>query len=287
MKFRLPHTVICFFLLFETFSSAGQIISGVVIDKQTSLPLPYASLGIRDKGIGCIADKRGRFSLSISQASYRDSIIISNIGYESTTILVKNFTLNELNQIKLQPKVKELEEVIVVAKQDMLVLGNSTYTSDFTGWGDFTSSRGRSKGLQIEPKEFPTKIIEFDVRLKDNDFDSVKLRLHIYTNNPNSDSAKEVLPENVLFTAVKNQHWVRVDLEKYNISMDKPLWASVEWVDSWTSPKLGKGSYLLTISTGKKEGYSFYREAPEQPFTTLFYKTSPTMYFKGYKIKAN
>jgi hypothetical protein len=212
-------------------------------------------------------------------------VIISSIGYESAAMPVKDFNLNKPNKIILQPKIKELEEVIVVAKRELLILGNSDYNSNFTGWGDFTSSRGRCRGLQIESKEFPIKITEFDVRLKNNDFDSVKLRLHIYNNNPDSDSARELLPENVIFTAVKNQHWVNVNLEKYNIRMNKALWVSVEWVDSWTSPKPGTESYLLTISTGKKEGYSFYRDTPEGPFTILFYKTSPAMYFKGYKIK--
>ena len=280
----MPQNIICLLLLLQTFSSAAQTFSGVVIDKRTSLPLPYASLGVKGKSIGGIADKTGQFTINISQANDKDSITISYIGYESATLLIKNFVPNNITQIRLKPKAIELEEVIVVAKLNLVILGNSTYNSDFTGWGDYTSSRGRSRGLKIEPKEFPIKITEFDVRLKDNDFDSVKLRLHIYNNNPNVDSAKELLPENVFFNAVKNQHWVNVNLENYNIRMSKPLWVSVEWVDAWTSPKTSKGSYLLTISTGKKEGYSFYRDTPEEPLKIMFYKSSPTMYIKGYKI---
>jgi hypothetical protein len=272
-------------LFFQTFSSSGQTVSGIVMDKETSLPLPYASLGIRGKNIGSIADKTGHFNIDVSKASSQDIIIISNIGYASIGVLVKDLELNSANEIRLSPQAKQLEEVVVVVKQDAVILGNPTYNSDYTGWGDFTSSRGRSRGLKIDPKEFPVKITEFDVRLKNNEFDSVKLRLHIFNNNPDSSNTKELLPENVFFTATKNQHWIAVDLEDYNIRMNRPLWVSVEWVDSWTSPKSGKDSYLLTISTGKKEGFSFYRETPEGPFTILSYKTSPTMYFKGFKVK--
>ncbi len=285
--YKLSQNIICFLIFFQTSSSVAQTFSGIVTDKKTSLPLPYASLGVKGKSIGGIADKTGQFIINISQANDKDSITISYIGYESTTILIKDLAPNNTNLIRLKPKAIELEEVIVVAKLNLVVLGNSTFNSDFTGWGDYTSSRGRSRGLKIEPREFPIKITEFDVRLKDNDFDSVKLRLNIYSNNPNVDSAKELLPENVFFNAVKNQHWVNVNLEKFNIRMSKPLWVSVEWVDAWTSPKTSKGSYLLTISTGKKEGYSFYRDTPEEPLKIIFYKSSPTMYFKGYKISGN
>ncbi len=280
-----PCYIICILLLLRAFSSSGQTISGVVIDKETLLPLPYASIGIKNRNIGAIADRTGQFSINISQAGNSDLVIISSIGYESINMSIKDFNLNGTNRIIVQPKIRELEEVVVVARPEPVVLGNSDYNSDFTGWGDFTSSRGRCRGLKIESKEFSVKITEFDVHLKNNDFDSVKLRLHIYNNNPDSENVKELLPENVFFNAAKDQHWVRVNLEKYNIRMNKPLWVSVEWVDSWTSPKPGSGSYLLTISTGKKEGYSFYRNTPEGPFTILFYKTSPAMYFKGYKIK--
>lgn len=106
--------------------------------------------------------------------------------------------MNNTNEVRLQPKVKELQEVIVVAKQNLLVLGNSEYGSSFTGWGDYLSSRGRCRGLQIEPKDFPVKITGFAVRLKDNDFDSVKFRLHLYNHDPNVDN-KELVPENVHF----------------------------------------------------------------------------------------
>ncbi len=270
MNFKLPLYIICLLLFFQTFSSLGQTFSGLVIDKETLLPLPYASLGVKGKSIGGIADRTGQFYINVSQANKGDSIIISNIGYESIAFLLKDLSLNKTNEIRLQPKVKELEEVIVVAKQDLLVLGNSKYSSDFTGWGDYISSRGRSRGLQIQSKDFPIKITEFDVRLKDNDFDSVKLRLHIYNHSPNVESDDELLPESVFFTAVKNQHWVDVNLEKYNIFMTAPLYVTVEWVDSWTSPKSSKGSYLLTFSTGKKEGYSCYRDTPKESYYNKF-----------------
>jgi hypothetical protein len=284
MDFKFSHYMICLILFFQASSSSGQSFTGIVVDEETSAPLPYASLGVRGKSIGGIADRSGHFYINISQANKDDSIIVSNIGYQSIIFLIKDLSLNKTNEIRLKPKAKELEEVIVVSKRTLLVMGNQKYGSEFTGWGDFISSRGRCRGLKIEPREFPVKITGFDVRLKHNDFDSVKLRLHMYDHNPNGDGVHELLKENVFFTAVKNQHWVEVDLEEYNILMTQPLWVTVEWVDSWTSPKSDKDSYLLTFSMGGSEGYSCYRETPEQPYTITLYKTSPAMYLKGYRV---
>jgi hypothetical protein len=287
MNLKFSPYIICLILFFQTSPASGQSFSGIVVDKETSVPLPYASLGVKGKNIGGIADRTGHFYINVSQANKDDSIIVSNIGYESIVFLVKDLITEKTNEIRLTPKAKVLQEVIVVSKRNLLVMGNQKYGSEFTGWGDFVSSRGRCRGLKIEPKEFPVKITAFDVRLKYNDFDSVKLRLHIYNHNPNTDVVHELLRENVFFTAVKDQHWVEVDLEEYNILMTEPLWVTIEWVDTWTSPKSEKGSYLLTFSMGGPEGYSCSRETPEEPYTINLYKSSPTMYLKGYRVNKN
>ena len=114
------------------------------------------------------------------------------------------------------------------------------------------------------------------------EFDSVRFRLHILQRqNVQSGNLKtELLQENLFFTAHKGQKWVRVDLTPYNLIIDQNIIVAVEWVDSWV--KTG-GSYLLTISTSRKEGNTYTRETPEEPFSVIRYKFTPTMYFETYK----
>src|SRR6188768_1189336 len=79
------------FLFSATFSFA-QIFKGHVSDKNTSAPLPYASLGVKGKSIGTIANEQGDFTLDLSKANSGDSIIISYIGYTSKAFKKKDIT---------------------------------------------------------------------------------------------------------------------------------------------------------------------------------------------------
>jgi hypothetical protein len=269
-------------------SSSAQSFRGTVLDKETALPLSYASIGVKGKSIGGIADKWGKFNIDISQAGPGDSIIISYTGYEDVRLVMKGLGLNASNEIRLQPKAKDLPEVFIVPKKDLLALGNTKYSARFTGWGDYNSSRGRLRGIRIEPKEFPVRVTEFAVRFKDNEFDSVKLRLHIQTYHPDALQGKDLLRQTVFFTVIKNQDWVYVDLQDHNIVVTVPIILSVEWVDAWASQeKKNKGSYLFTFSLDKKGGYMYQRNTPQEPYSVNFTNETPTMYLKGFKIREN
>ena len=275
-------TVLCCIL---NISSSGQSFNGTVFDKETGLPLSYASIGIKGKSIGGIADRSGKFKIDISQALPSDSIIISYTGYEDVKFIIRGLTLNKSYEIKLQPKTKALKEVFVFRKQDLVALGNTGHSSRYTGWGDYNSSRGRLRGIRIEPKGFPLRITEFAVRFKDIEFDSVKLRLHVQSYQSDSAQGEDLLKETIFFTAAKNQKWVYVDLAEYNIVVTSPIIVAVEWVDAWAPLKTTGGSYLFTFSVDTKKGYVYQRDTPQEAYSVHFVNETPSMNLKGYKIK--
>ena len=81
-----------------------------MLDKETSSPLPYASIGVKNKSVGGIADRWGKFSIDVSNAAPSDSIIISYTGYDDVRLVIKELALNNLKEVRLQPKAKELPE---------------------------------------------------------------------------------------------------------------------------------------------------------------------------------
>jgi hypothetical protein len=265
-------------------SSAAQSFRGTVLDSETLRPLAYASIGVKGKSIGVIADRLGQFNIDISHTGSDDSIIISYAGYEPAKLLVKEFALNQFNEIKLQPVGKLLKEVIILAKKDLITIGNAGYSSRFTGWGDYNSSRGRMRGLKIESKEFPLKITQFGVRFHDNEFDSVKLRLHIQSIQSGA-SERELINENIFFTALKDQRWVYVDLEEYQLVVDSPVIVTVEWLDAWAPPKTSGGGYLFTFSLAKKKGVVYQRNTSQESYLVKASNETPSIHLKGYKIK--
>ena len=283
MHFKIVFLFLASFLSATTY---GQVFKGKIVDEQKSVALPYANIGVRGKSIGGITDEKGNFSIDLSQANPNDSVVISYLGYRS-----KSFVKHEISpgfqQIKLTPFPYQLDEVVARGKREIIIIGNKDHSQRYTGWGDYSSSKGRLRGLAIEPDEVPLQLSRFVMRLHDNTFDSVRIRLHILPLKTSAFTGtdSELLKENLFVTCKKNQKWVYIDLKPYNIILTAGVVVAAEWVDSWaaTNPASGE-SNLLTISTAGKEGYFYLRKTPEEPFTVTREKFSPTMYFETFRV---
>jgi len=57
-------------------------LSGKVIDKETKEPLPFATLGIKDKSIGTITNLQGEFDFHIPADLRNDLFMLSMLGYK-------------------------------------------------------------------------------------------------------------------------------------------------------------------------------------------------------------
>jgi hypothetical protein len=83
-------------------------VTGILKDAQTLEPIAYVSIDFENKqsnNTGAISNENGEFSLSDNSSR----VIFSHINYETVS-----FTLNnDYNEIFLQPKIYELDEVIV------------------------------------------------------------------------------------------------------------------------------------------------------------------------------
>lgn len=262
----------------------GQSFSGIITDSQNTAPLSYASIGVKGKSIGGIADSKGYFHINIANTASTDTIVVSYLGYDSK-IFVRSDISQSQYEIKLTPNAIQLHEVVTRGKREVITIGNKKTSARYTGWGDYISSRGRLRGVAIETNETPLKLAKFKMHLNACEFDSVRFRLHIlplgdrYSGNLNA----EFIKENVFFNAYKGQKWVNVDLSPYNLVIHQNIIVAVEWVDAWVKNEVRSESYLLTISTSPAEGFLYTRKTPQEPFSVTKMKSTPTMYFETYK----
>lgn len=100
------------FLLFSIISSTAigqQVIEGRIIDKETSEPIPFASIGIIGTSHGTISNLQGEFSLVLSDSA---SIKVTCMGYESQVI----GSADTMELIKLKPIATQLNTVIISSK---------------------------------------------------------------------------------------------------------------------------------------------------------------------------
>ena len=67
-----------------------------VLDLSDKLPIVFATVSIKDKNNGVIADEDGYFRLPYKYKTQNDVLIISSIGYESKTSIIPSFKLKYL-----------------------------------------------------------------------------------------------------------------------------------------------------------------------------------------------
>lgn len=239
----------------------GQQLQGVIVDAESNEPLEYASIGVVGKNVGSITQRNGEFTIDLSTAQLGDTVRFTYLGFKPVSILKESFDFAVRQRIALIPIDYEIEEVTINATAKIIVLGNDKASRRMTGWGDFESYRGRTRGLLISGAECPVKVKSFKFRINHNDWDSVAFRLNFLTRNENM-LLTSILKENIIFHTDKKFHWVKVNLEKYNIIICNEVVVTLEWVDALG--KTGAYSNLLTLSLSKNQGYVYNKEVSDE-----------------------
>jgi hypothetical protein len=106
--------VIILFSLTVVCSKAQKVtLSTRVMDKITSEPLPFASVGIRGKSISTVTNLQGEFDFHIP-AEYRNEIlIISMLGYENFEAPIWSLLESKPQSISMDKSTTMLQEVVV------------------------------------------------------------------------------------------------------------------------------------------------------------------------------
>lgn len=256
-----PIRLVAAILLLFPFTGLGQVLKGTVSDMETQEPLRYATVSIIDKNQRIVTRSDGSFTLDVSRANASDSITISYIGYQTMTYALRELDVAANQLFRLKPLVYTIEPVTVTARERMTRAIGFTKTSGMrTGWGDFSSGRGRARGVVIRDIDCSNPIKSFVFRIRNNEWDSVAFRLDLVSFKDGKPS-NSLLPENIIVHTAEKNKWVTVDLAQYGITYCGDLLATLEWVDAWGTT--GEYSNVLTLSLGKGIGTVFTKEANE------------------------
>ncbi len=106
---------IYFFISFSltniTFAQNKITLKGIVVDSQTSEVLPFANILVEGTNTGTTTNEYGEFTLS--QIKENDKIIISYVGYKSSSVGLHKKDFSHLVYFPLQPININLQEVTV------------------------------------------------------------------------------------------------------------------------------------------------------------------------------
>jgi hypothetical protein len=210
-------------LLISTLLNAQRVVlTGTIVDAQTSLPIPGATINIAAKKLYYPTDNRGRFKISNDSISSMDSIKFSCIGYQAQTFVIGNISVGQL--IKLQPITTMLKEVRVgIISPNIVSLGSKVMHEDF--WKStlpnfelamyMTGSKSlrgiiRSVGFYLGNGGLLGPNKGGDV--------TAPFRIRFYDVDTSGQPGKELTNETIIVSGKKNSAWFDVDVSALFLS---------------------------------------------------------------------
>lgn len=96
-------------------------VRGRLIDQLTNVPLPYAAVGIPDKGLGISTNNDGYFQLRLARSLLDENLRISYLGYKSQSIPLRLLVGNQVD-ILMETDYISMQEVIIRYFDPKLIL---------------------------------------------------------------------------------------------------------------------------------------------------------------------
>lgn len=113
---RIKSILLIIFSLIITFHASSQIkkINGIIVDKQSDEPIPFASVVFKKSGKGMLTDTAGHFSFVVDKWFASDSLRISSVGYNIVSIPLSAINDTSFFTIKLTVQSFANEAVVKV-----------------------------------------------------------------------------------------------------------------------------------------------------------------------------
>ncbi|AFL81772.1 hypothetical protein Aeqsu_2312 [Aequorivita sublithincola DSM 14238] len=226
-------------LQFSIFSSLGQEfeISGIITDSINN-PIEYASIGVLNKSLGTVSNSNGEFKLILNCERKSDTLKFSSLGFKSEEFIISKLDTENTLNIKLKTFAEPLNEVFLTSKKmktytDGKSRTNTKQQTIFANPDLPNINLGTEIGRKFKlGDDDPSQLTKFKFFIKDNNFDSVKFRINIYTlNNDNRPENKLNIPN--IFTSASKSYtgWIEVDLTPFNIIVKEDIIVAVEWIE--------------------------------------------------------
>ena len=235
------------------------IIRGKVKSVGDSI-IEYASVQLKLAKNEVMTDHKGNFKMIVSQKDLLDSIIISSMGYEETTLKVSPFANKAEHVVYLKRKFFVIPEIPVKAKDfKKQKLGNLKRISFGSMYID---THGQQTALFVKNKKnLECKLIsvKYFLSRKGNTYSPFRVRIYAINNDtggPGNDLLKEIIVVKPNFKG----GWFRVDLSTNDITVPKEgFFVAIEGVyPDLESQQMNihRRSFRNIISYGQRLGYN-------------------------------
>ncbi len=197
-------------------------IKGSFCSDDTREPLSYATLQIKGKPKGVIADHEGYFEFTLTELELADSLTASCLGYERRTFNPNTLLGKEEVSITLKSKPLEMQPVTIEAAQQVKKYKTLGNRSIFTTGSMYLDTHGQQVALFIENKKKLggyIRKVSYHLSKKGNVEAPFRVRIldvDTLTQAPGRDLLQEIL---VIQPPQNTDGWYDVDLLEYNIQV--------------------------------------------------------------------
>jgi hypothetical protein len=113
-------------------------ITGKIIDNESSDPLPFATIALKNKGKGTVSNNNGDFGMKITPDLLNDTLSVSYLGYQGREIPVRkafgnNFTISMMREFISIPE-------IIIKNQNPVEIINRALKAIARNYGDTPAS---------------------------------------------------------------------------------------------------------------------------------------------------
>jgi hypothetical protein len=251
---RIKAQLIILFAILSLVVSGQNKIQGYVLDNHTNKPLSYAIVSEVHQKYGSYSDTTGLFTMLFQNIN--DSLKVSNIGYSSITICIKDLQKNAT--ILLEGSPLHLGEVIVKPSRKKLQEEEIGFFTKKTNISTAMVYPLNLKAVFVSSQKVDgiilIKAIKFTYVTTDG---GSPLRIRVLKPNDNGEPGEDLVSENLIINKAKNGNKLvaNIDISKASIYMPKDgVYIVFEWIMDKslanTNVKVGiPGPYICAVKS--------------------------------------
>ncbi len=254
MKFNIVSYI--FLMSIAIFPAFSQEIKVSIIDKETSLPIPFVTIVVPTQDLELFANKDGVFSLSSLKLNIGSSIVFSRIGYANLSLTMEelqSMILKKNNKLFLEPKTIILDEISIKPKTLKFTKEGNGFGSKQRQIGIGKDSVGCEIGTVIPVNFLESTIEKVTFRLTQNKYGHFKFKINIYKLENNQPSTKINL-QPIYFEADIKSGICEINIKNYSIVVNNDFFLSIEYM-------YDMGKYSVYYASSMKKSPTFCKDS--------------------------
>lgn len=206
-------------------------ITSKIVD-ENGKGIPYATIGIIEKGYGVVAFEDGSFTLPIKDRYKEDFLLVSALGFEQKKIFYPDFVKEKPLSIVLTSSPLFLDEITITpAKLIFSKLGVPNRKSR-NNFAISSPLKGATIAMRFDEFEEPVLLKEVSVVVGQKNLDTFQLRCRIFrVNEETGMPGEDLMQQNLISTGKKKSEKISFSLGD-DFWVDEPFFIGFEWIST-------------------------------------------------------